>query len=76
VLFHLQFWHPCFKFCFRLENNNIETFKLLEVDFVGLPMGRTQVSAWCTKFKSGVTSGEDVKRTGLSLTAKQMQEWF
>ena len=47
---------------------------MLEITFVEQPMGRTQVSAWCTKLKSGVSSVQDAKRKGLPLTAKQMQE--
>jgi hypothetical protein len=49
---------------------------MLEVGFVEQPMGRTQVSAWCTKFKVGVTPVEDAERTGLPLTAKRMQQWI
>jgi len=52
----------------------METVEMLEIAFVEQPMGRTQVSAWYTKFKSGVTSVEYAERTGLPLTAKQMQE--
>jgi hypothetical protein len=52
----------------------MESFEMLEVAFVEQPMGRKQVSAWCTKFKSGETYFEDAERTGLPLTSKQMQE--
>jgi phage terminase small subunit len=52
----------------------METFKMLEVAFAEQRMGRTQVSVWCTKFESSMTSAEDAKCTGLPLTAKQMRE--
>jgi hypothetical protein len=45
VLFHIQFWYPCFIVCFRLGNNTMETFEMLKAALAEKAMGKTQVPA-------------------------------
>jgi len=48
------------KLHFKRGENATEGSELLKVAYVGLKMERTQVFEWLSKFKSGVTSDEDV----------------
>jgi hypothetical protein len=45
---------------FKLGEKATEGSKLLKIAYEGHKMVRTQVFEWLSKFKSGVTSDEDV----------------
>jgi len=45
---------------FKLGENVTESSELLKIAYEGQKMERVQVFEWLSKFKSGVTSDEDV----------------
>jgi hypothetical protein len=69
--------HVCIKFCFKLGKNSVETFDMLEVCFREQKMGRTQLFAWFSKFKSDMISVEVAEHLGclsMSKTDENMDQ--
>lgn len=60
----------CVKFCFQLGENASKTHEMLREAFGEYAMSRTQVYTWFSKFKNGVMSTEDAKRSGRPTTIK------
>lgn len=60
----------CIRFCYNLGMNASKTHETLRDAFGEYAMSRTQVYTWFSKFKNGVMSTEDAKRTGRPTTIK------
>lgn len=60
----------CIKFCYKIGLNASKTHEMLKEAFGEYAMSRTQVYTWFSKFKNGVMSTDDAKRTGRPTTIK------
>jgi hypothetical protein len=54
----------CIKLCANLGKSATETLTMIQQDFWGQSLSRTQVVQWHNRFKTGRTSVDDVEHTG------------
>ncbi|CAN8014077.1 unnamed protein product [Ixodes persulcatus] len=63
----------CIKFCQKLGNSQVETFRKIQMAFGDDAMSSTHIKEWYNRFKDGRTSVESEPRSGRPSTHRNDQ---